>query len=105
MDEMTQQNAALVEQAAATAESMQTQSTALAQAVAGFKLQQGSHGGMMQAAVVPQPVGVVKKQATPLPARKPAVKTAGASGGGMLQAAGKKKQALPAGSEDDWEEF
>ncbi|HEX7644554.1 MAG TPA: methyl-accepting chemotaxis protein [Burkholderiaceae bacterium] len=38
MDEMTQQNAALVEQAAAAAESMQEQAAILAEAVAAFKL-------------------------------------------------------------------
>lgn len=38
MDEMTQQNAALVEQAAAAAESMDEQAGALAQAVSAFKL-------------------------------------------------------------------
>ncbi len=38
MDEMTQQNAALVEQAAAAAESMQDQAAMLAQAVSVFKL-------------------------------------------------------------------
>ncbi|MFZ6845226.1 hypothetical protein ACO0K4_12475, partial [Undibacterium sp. RuTC16W] len=38
MDEMTQQNAALVEQAAAAAESMEEQAQALAQAVSIFKL-------------------------------------------------------------------
>jgi hypothetical protein len=38
MDEMTQQNAALVEQAAAAAESMQEQAQKLAQAVSIFKL-------------------------------------------------------------------
>jgi methyl-accepting chemotaxis protein len=38
MDEMTQQNAALVEQAAAAAQSMQNQASALADAVAVFKL-------------------------------------------------------------------
>jgi len=38
MDEMTQQNAALVEQAAAAAESMEEQAIALGQAVSVFKL-------------------------------------------------------------------
>jgi methyl-accepting chemotaxis protein len=42
MDEMTQQNAALVEQAAAVAVSMQEQAVQLAQAVAVFKLRGGS---------------------------------------------------------------
>lgn len=41
MDEMTQQNAALVEHAAAAAESMQDQAQKLAQAVSIFKLQEG----------------------------------------------------------------
>jgi hypothetical protein len=39
MDNVTQQNAALVEQAAAAAESMQDQALALAHAVASFKLE------------------------------------------------------------------
>ncbi|RZI41900.1 methyl-accepting chemotaxis protein [Herbaspirillum sp. HC18] len=42
MDEMTQQNAALVEQAAAAAQSMQHQATLLAQAVSVFKLDAGA---------------------------------------------------------------
>ncbi|KAB8040182.1 methyl-accepting chemotaxis protein [Janthinobacterium aquaticum] len=41
MDENTQQNAALVEQAAAAAQSLQQQASALAEVVAGFKLPQG----------------------------------------------------------------
>jgi methyl-accepting chemotaxis protein len=51
MDRMTQQNAALVEQAAAAAESMEEQSRALAQAVSVFKLAEGGvqrrHGVML----------------------------------------------------------
>jgi methyl-accepting chemotaxis protein len=43
MDEMTQQNAGLVEEAAASAESMREQANALAQAVAVFKLQDAGH--------------------------------------------------------------
>ncbi|MEB0231096.1 methyl-accepting chemotaxis protein, partial [Undibacterium sp. 10I3] len=43
MDEMTQQNAALVEQAAAAAESMEEQAQALAQAVSVFKLTSASN--------------------------------------------------------------
>ncbi|HWJ93624.1 MAG TPA: methyl-accepting chemotaxis protein, partial [Telluria sp.] len=46
MDEMTQQNAALVEQAAAAAESLEEQAVALANAVARFKLrQEGASAG------------------------------------------------------------
>ncbi len=45
IDEMTQQNAALVEQAAAAAESMQEQAQALSQAVAVFKLHPAQYAG------------------------------------------------------------
>ncbi|NWG86472.1 MAG: diguanylate cyclase, partial [Hydrogenophilaceae bacterium] len=47
MDEMTQQNAALVEQAAAAAESLQDQADGLAQAVSVFKI--GGSSGMVAA--------------------------------------------------------
>ncbi len=55
IDEMTQQNAALVEQAAAAAESMQEQTVRLAQAVSIFKL---GHGGDPVAAIraTPEPL-------------------------------------------------
>ncbi|PHV06810.1 methyl-accepting chemotaxis protein [Janthinobacterium sp. BJB412] len=49
MDEMTQQNAALVEQAAAAAESMQEQALLLAQAVSIFKLGDGQPGAGLAA--------------------------------------------------------
>ena len=42
MDEVTQQNAALVEEAAAAAESLQDQASQLAQAVSVFKLDGGT---------------------------------------------------------------
>ena len=44
MDQATQQNAALVEEATAAAQSLQHQSVALAEAVAGFKLHNGTAG-------------------------------------------------------------
>jgi methyl-accepting chemotaxis protein len=50
MDEMTQQNAALVEQAAAAAESMEEQAMALTQAVSIFKLPAHTEPGTMLAA-------------------------------------------------------
>jgi methyl-accepting chemotaxis protein len=52
MDETTQQNAALVEQAAAAAESLQDQAASLSQAVAVFRTQGGGGGTM---AAVPKP--------------------------------------------------
>ena len=44
LDQMTQQNAALVEQSAAAAESLREQSEQLAQAVAVFKVRDGAAG-------------------------------------------------------------
>jgi hypothetical protein len=46
MDEVTQQNAALVEEAAAAAASMQSQSSKLASLVAVFKLNEGDAAGV-----------------------------------------------------------
>ncbi|MDA8456713.1 chemotaxis protein, partial [Acidovorax sp. GBBC 3334] len=45
MDQSTQQNAALVEQATAAAQSLQQQAHQLAEAVAGFKLDAHGHTG------------------------------------------------------------
>ena len=53
MDSVTQQNAALVEQAAAAAGSMQDQAAVLAQLVSRFKLSQHEAGGPRQAASRP----------------------------------------------------
>jgi len=58
MDEMTQQNAALVEQAAAAAESLQDQAARLTELVGTFKLVQGApaaHGPDRREAVTPFP--------------------------------------------------
>jgi len=52
MDQATQQNAALVEQSAAAAESMKVQAQQLVQAVAAFKLGQGSASGPATTPVV-----------------------------------------------------
>jgi methyl-accepting chemotaxis protein len=47
LDQMTQQNAALVEQGAAAASSMSDQATQLADVVSTFKLEQGARGGTL----------------------------------------------------------
>ncbi|MET3440788.1 phage terminase large subunit-like protein, partial [Variovorax paradoxus] len=44
MDQVTQQNAALVEEAAAAAQSMQEQAASLVEAVSVFRLEAGAHG-------------------------------------------------------------
>jgi methyl-accepting chemotaxis protein len=92
MDEMTQQNAALVEEAAAAAESMQEQANHLASAVAIFKLAGDEYS---------------KRQAAP--ARKPALKAAPARSTAVAArpapAPQPRKLAAVTPSGDDWEEF
>jgi methyl-accepting chemotaxis protein len=66
MDEVTQQNAALVEQAAAAAGSLQDQSSVLAQLVGTFKLEQS--GAHFAAAPVKRPV--VASKAPPKPQQR-----------------------------------
>ena len=53
MDEVTQQNAALVEEAAAASESMQVQAAKLSQLVSGFKLVPGGRTGQIAARSAP----------------------------------------------------
>ncbi|MDN2699236.1 methyl-accepting chemotaxis protein [Janthinobacterium sp. SUN073] len=105
MDGMTQQNAALVEQAAAAAQSLQDQAAELAHVVSIFKLVEGEE---KPAAYVPAPVAAAP---VPVPVRKPApalrpVKslTRKAEAAAPVAAAAPRK-AAGAGSNDDWEEF
>ena len=86
MDEITQQNAALVEQAAAAAESLQDQARKLADAVSVFRLDGGT--GRVQAA---RPVLRVVKKESP--------KNISGS------AARPKKLAATGGGNEEWEEF
>jgi hypothetical protein len=97
MDEVTQQNAALVEQAAAAAESLEEQAQNLAGAVSVFKLAGGQAMAVTHSAQVTRlptktaagKPGAKKAAAMPVPsaARKPA-KAAGGNG-----------------ADDQWEEF
>lgn len=101
MDDMTQKNAALVEEAAAAGESMRMQATALAEAFSAFKLDDdmATRAAARPAAATPQPQG-----AKPVKAKQKAI--------------AKKVSALQAPSQeprlnkekkdenkDDWEEF
>ncbi|WP_395400007.1 methyl-accepting chemotaxis protein [Pseudoduganella sp. UC29_106] len=98
MDEMTQQNAALVEEAAAAAESMQEQANKLASAVAIFKLA-GDEFSQRRAAPAAAP-----KRAVAAPVRTTAVATRPAAGKPVPPPQPKKvAAATPSG--DDWEEF
>ena len=72
MDQVTQQNAALVEEAAAAAESLQGQAGALANAVSQFQL----GGAVAPAQSVPAVAPSVRLEPTRLPARQPAARLA-----------------------------
>lgn len=93
MDEMTQQNAALVEQAAAAAQSMQDQASKLSLAVSAFRVSE-SFSTPPQAHVAMTPRAAMK-----MPPLKPKPKT-------VIAASIKpKKLAAGAPTNDEWEEF
>jgi methyl-accepting chemotaxis protein-1 (serine sensor receptor) len=114
MDDVTQQNAALVEQAAAAAESMREQAHSLAQAVAVFKLAEGSvlattrpHPGLPPQAGegTKESEAQVERRRGPRPgnvARLPAKQPVRA---GTRPAASAPKAQKVAGGEDEWKEF
>jgi uncharacterized phage infection (PIP) family protein YhgE len=89
MDDVTQQNAALVEEAAAAAESLQEQAGKLAEAVSVFKLDGMAYSARAE---LPVPSDVV----TPLPKRSRA---------STAPAAQPKKLAVAGGSNEEWEAF
>jgi methyl-accepting chemotaxis protein len=87
MDEMTQQNAALVEEAAASAESLLEQASVLSQSVAVFKFEHSSS---------PQPARPAARPALPRPA----------AAANRTERAQPKPLPKPGKSQDDdWEEF
>ncbi|MFC7514168.1 methyl-accepting chemotaxis protein [Herbaspirillum sp. GCM10030257] len=106
MDEMTQRNAALVEEAAATAESMQAQSSALAQAVAVFKLRDGDAAmprPVAAPAVTPIAVAARLERAPVVP--KAVTRNRPSTPASNATQVAKQAPRLPATSGDDWEEF
>jgi methyl-accepting chemotaxis protein len=88
MDEMTQQNAALVEQAAAAAESMREQSAKLAQTVSVFKLQSGTE------------IATVKKGAV-----RTSPGTGHAASAPEIVASARQQRRIANVRTKDWEEF
>ena len=104
LDQMTQQNAALVEESSAAANAMNEQAQRLAQVVAAFKLGSTSVSTNVHTrAPVPAPVATVAPKsvlASPK-AATPAVKRATPKAAVPAVAAPQAK----AGSEDDWETF
>ena len=97
MDSMTQQNAALVEEAAAAAQSLQDQASELAKVVSIFKLNAGEQAGFAPN----QSLAPIRRAAPVAPKAKPkmAVKSLASA------KPAPKKAAQAASSNDDWEEF
>ena len=93
MDEVTQQNAALVEEAAAAAESLEVQARSLVQAVAMFKLSAAARQGGSATEASPRIVQMKTK---------PAGKVAAAKLPRLTQVASARR-ASP--SQDEWDEF
>jgi methyl-accepting chemotaxis protein len=117
MDSMTQQNAALVEEAAAAAQSLQDQAGELARVVSIFKLTEGEQYRVEApvAAAATSTAVVVRPAAAKRPApalKKPVAKKPAASAGAAASAshdapgapAAKAKKAATVAS-DEWEEF
>ena len=96
MDQVTQQNAALVEEAAAAASSMQDQAGKLADVVSVFRLAR-EHEAKVAASIAVKPVPARAIKAPVKPVVKPAAKPIAAKPAANRQAV--------AASADDWEEF
>jgi methyl-accepting chemotaxis protein len=110
MDQVTQQNAALVEQMAAAASSLKSQAHDLVQVVAAFKL--GASDSTVRTTVratapVSKPfqggerrtIATVQPKSKPAPARAPAARPV------SLPMPKTTAKASPAGGDDDWETF
>ena len=89
MDTVTQQNAALVEEAAAAAESLQVQARQLAEAVSVFKLDSAAQASEARPAAAPR---AIKSVAGKPAAARPPVRS-------------KRLGLAAAGASQDWEEF
>ncbi|MDN3922651.1 methyl-accepting chemotaxis protein [Roseateles violae] len=110
LDQMTQQNAALVEQSAAAAESLREQAGKLAHLVSGFKLQGAAVGSVTPVVAAtsrpPSPPAstkpAVQAAAKPAPARPLAKPVAAAKPALPAKPA---LAAVPASADGDWETF
>jgi methyl-accepting chemotaxis protein-1 (serine sensor receptor) len=106
MDTVTQQNAALVEQAAAASQAMQEQAVKLAEMVAVFQVE-GSNIAARKTASAPQ--ATARTAAAAAPARKPALKLATKPAPRATPASPKPAAAAPrkapAENSQEWEEF
>ena len=100
MDEVTQQNSALVEENAATAKTLEQQSGAMGESVGAFKLQELESAGR----AVRSPAVALKRapsEAAPAPAGRPAVAARRSAPAARTQGA----LALAQKNDADWKEF
>ena len=113
MDQVTQQNAALVEQAAAAASSMQEEAARLADVASSFRLGHDM-ASMPGAAPARRPANAARAAsapARPAPAARPAARTVAATAAAPMRlrppasASKAAKPATTAGAADEWEEF
>jgi methyl-accepting chemotaxis protein I, serine sensor receptor len=114
MDEVTQQNAALVEEAAAAAQSLEDQAGKLRTAVAVFQLEEGAfEAPVAQTARRPAARPAVRKAAasprprasTARPAAMPVAASAATAAPARSPAPGKAPVPAAAGGDNDWETF
>ena len=94
MDEVTQQNAALVEEAAAAAGSLQDQASALAEVVSVFKLSQEA-----------APVAAARSAMRSAPPARDAGRAPAKVRAPLAAPAAPRRAALANGASEDWEEF
>jgi methyl-accepting chemotaxis protein len=99
MDQVTQQNASLVEEAAAASEAMQEQANKLTQVVGAFKLDGRQAAVTAQAAREPRRPHV-KARAIPL-----SPKTSTKPGISLAAPRPKRSAGVPAAARDEWEQF
>jgi methyl-accepting chemotaxis protein len=115
MDGMTQQNAALVEEAAAAFQSLQDQAAELQRVVSIFKLAEGEEQ-VADVAPVPTTTAVATRAVVARPARTPLKKPVGSKATPKAKAdaqgaqapaadASKARKVAAAAASDDWEEF
>jgi len=120
MDQVTQQNAALVEEAAAAAASMQEQAAQLAQVAASFKLgteavarwsaqprRVADDGGAAPAVEAPRAKRLTApdQRATPRAAPRTAASSASNEADHTTDRRSKAERRAPAATNDEWEEF
>ena len=114
MDQVTQQNAALVEEMAAAASSLRSQAAELVQSVAMFKLPDGQSSVRAPSSLArvtpaparrsPSPVARAPQQVA-APAKKPAAKPALSGAPTAVPAPAAAPRAAPKAADDEWETF